>query len=182
MKTDPGHPEYSADPKLFAQALYRILKEEKILDHAEIQAFDFGCLSELQKLDSRVKTAYLTSRDNEKGGVDDFFSGDAKIAGRWTGGKLVQDYGASIPKMVKALGGYAWEPEDATLTREALNEAHQLGLKVVVWTWPEKLGTAFDPKLVEKLIDWGVDGVITDDPGRLISMLAARGMRVPVRY
>jgi glycerophosphoryl diester phosphodiesterase len=182
MKTDPNHPEYSADPKLFAQALYKILKDEKILDRAEIQAFDFRCLYELQALNPKVKSAYLTSRDSEKGGADDFFQDDSTKAGLWTGGKLVKDFGNSIPKMVKALGGYAWEPEDAELTQETLKEAHQLGLKVVVWTWPEKLGTAFDPKMVEKMIDWGLDGIITDDPGRLISMLAIRGKRVPHRY
>jgi len=139
-------------------------------------------LYELLKINSHIKTAFLTSRDNEKGGEDDFFSSDPKTAGRWTGGKLVRDFGGSVPKMVKALGGFAWEPEDAELTKGALEEAHALGLKVVVWSWPEKLGTAFDPKLVEKMIDWGVDGIITDDPGRLISMLAVRGMKVPARY
>lgn len=104
------------------------------------------------------------------------------MASRWTGGPRVKDYGNSIPRMVKALGGFAWEPEDAELTRAALDEAHGLGLKVVVWSWPERLGTAFDSKLVQKMIDWGVDGIITDDPGRLDSMLAARGMRVPKRF
>ena len=182
MKTDPGHPAMSADPKVFAQALYRVLEQENILDRSEIQAFDFRCLDELQKLGPRVKSAYLTSRDNEKGGPDDFASANEKVAGLWTGGKLVKDYGGSIPKMVKALGGYAWEPEDAELTRESLAEARALGLKVVVWSWPEKLGTAFDPKLVNQMIEWGVDGIITDDPGRLISMMAARGMAVPARY
>ena len=177
MKTDPAHPEYSADSKVFASALYKILKEEKIVDRAEIQAFDFTCLYELQKLNRNIKSAYLTSRDNEKGGVDDFFSSDPKVAGRWTGGKLIQSFGGSIPKMVKALGGFAWEPEDAELTKVSLDEAHKLGLKVVVWSWPEQLGTAFEPNLVKKMIDWGVDGIITDDPGRLISMLAARGLR-----
>ncbi|HEY9717229.1 MAG TPA: glycerophosphodiester phosphodiesterase family protein [Trichormus sp.] len=182
IKTDPAHPEYSADPKIFAQALYKILQDEKIIDRAEIQAFDFRCLDQLEKLDKRVKTAYLTSRENEKGGADSFYSDDPKVAGFWTGGKFVKDYGGSIPQMVKALGGYAWEPEDAELTQETLAEAHKLGLKVVVWSWPEKLGAAFDPKLVEKMISWGVDGIITDDPGRLTSMLAARSMPVPPRY
>ena len=182
MKTDPSHPEYSSDPKLFAQALYKILKEEKIIDRAEIQAFDFRCLHELQALDPHIKSAYLTSGENEKGGPDDFFQADPTVAGRWTGGKLVKDYGGSIPKMVKALGGYAWEPEDAELTEEALKEAHRLGLKVVVWTWPEHSGAAFTCSMVEKMIDWGVDGIITDDPGRLISTLAIRGRRVPNRY
>jgi glycerophosphoryl diester phosphodiesterase len=182
MKTDPTHPEYSADSQKFAEALAKILKEEKIIDRAEIQAFDFSCLYALNKIDKKIKTAYLTSRDNEKGGGDDFLHADPKIAGAWTGGKLLKDFDGSIPKMVKALGGYAWEPEDFELTEETLKEAKALGLKVVVWSWPEKLGVAFDPKLVAKMIDWKVDGIITDDPGRLISMLAARGMRVPPNY
>jgi glycerophosphoryl diester phosphodiesterase len=182
MKTDPAHPEYSADPKAFARALDKILREEKILDRAEIQAFDFRCLEELHKLDPRARGAYLTSRENEKGGPDSFFADDPKTAGQWTGGKLVKDYANSIPKMVKALGGYAWEPEDYELTKENLEEAHKLGLKVVVWSWPEQLGTAFDANLVEKMIEWGVDGIITDDPGRLISMLAVRGRPVPPRF
>jgi glycerophosphoryl diester phosphodiesterase len=182
MKTDPSHPEYSADPKLFAKALYAILKNDKILDRAEIQAFDFRCLDELQKLNPKVKTAYLTSRDNEPGGEDDFFSSTAAVAGNWTGGKLVKDYGNSIPRMVKALGGYAWEPEDAELTKENLDLAHQLGLKVVVWTWPEKLGATFDPVMVDRLISWGIDGIITDDPARLSEMLTARGYSLHKRY
>jgi glycerophosphoryl diester phosphodiesterase len=182
MKTDPAHPEYSADPKIFARAMYKILQEERIINRAEIQAFDFSCLYELQRLDKQIRSAYLTTRDEKQGGSGDFLSPDPKIAGLWTGGKLVKDFGGSIPKMVKSLGGFAWEPEDAALTKEALDEAHSLGLKVVVWSSPERLGTAFDPKLVNQMIGWGVDGIITDDPGRLISMLAARGIRAhPLR-
>jgi len=79
------------------------------------------------------------------------------------------------------MGGFAWDPEDAELTRESLEEAHRLGLKVVVWSWPERLGRAFDPGLTGRMIDWGVDGIITDDPGRLDSMLAARGL-LPERH
>jgi glycerophosphoryl diester phosphodiesterase len=182
MKTDPSHPEYSPPPEAFAAAVYKVLREEGIVDRVEVHAFDFRCLYELQRLDSRIRTAYLTSRDNEKGGEDDFLSADPNVAGRWTGGKLLKDYGGSMPAMVKALGGFAWDPEDFELTRESLAEAHRLGLKVVVWSWPEKLGTAFDAQMVAKMIEWGVDGIITDDPGRLISMLAARGLPVPVRY
>jgi glycerophosphoryl diester phosphodiesterase len=182
MKTDPAHPEFSADPVPFAKALYQILKDEKILDRAEIQAFDFSCLTALQKLNPKVKTAYLTSRDNEKGGDDDFFQADPQKATLWTAGIKVTDHENSIPKMVKAMGGFAWEPEDAELTKASLDEAHALGLNVVVWSWPEQLGTAFDPKLVDKMIDWGVDGIITDDPGRLSSMLAERGMNLPPRF
>ena len=182
FKTDPEHPDWTYTPAEFAAALYTILKEEDIITDCEIQSFDWRCLYEIQKLDSRVKTAYLTEWDNEPGCPNSFFDPDPAKAGLWTGGILVKDHQNSIPQMIKDLGGACWEPEDVELTEETLQEAHNLGLKVVVWTWPEHSGTTFNADLVSKLIDWGVDGIITDDPGMLISMLAARDYQVPVRY
>ena len=182
FKTDPEHPDWTCTPAAFAAALYTILKEEDIITDCEIQSFDWRCLYEIQKLDSRIKTAYLTEWDNEPGCPYSFFDPDPAKAGLWTGGILVKDHQNSIPQMIKDLGGTCWEPEDVELTEEKLQEAHNLGLKVVVWTWPEHSGTIFNVDLVSKLIDWGVDGIITDDPGMLISLLAARNYQVPARY
>jgi len=182
FKTDPMHDNWTYTPKQFAAALYKVLQEEGITRNCEVQSFDWRCLHELQKLDKDVATAYLTEWDNEPGTEYSFYSDDLSIAGLWTGGKLVKDYNDSIPQMVKALGGWCWEPEDLELTKAALDEAHSLGLKVVVWTWPEHSGSAFDGKTVKRMIDWGVDGIITDDPGQLISMLAARGYRIPEQF
>ena len=85
MKTEPSHPEYSPSPETFAAAVYKVLREEQILDRVEVHAFDFRCLYELQKLDPRIRTAYLTSRDNAEGGAESFLSPDPKVAGLWTG-------------------------------------------------------------------------------------------------
>ncbi len=182
FKTDPEHPDWTYTPAEFAAALYKILQEENIANRCEIQSFDWRCLYELQKLNPTIKTAYLTEWDNEPGCPCSFFNPDPAIAGLWTGGILVKDHQNSIPQMIKDLGGKCWEPEDVELTKATLDEAHSLGLKVVVWTWPEHSGTVFDAELVSKLIDWGVDGIITDDPGMLISMLAARNYPLPARY
>ncbi len=182
FKTDPEHNDWTFTPAEFAAALYKILKEEEILTICEIQSFDWRCLYEIQKLDARIKTAYLTEWDNYPGTPYSFFDPDPVKAGLWTGGILVKDHKNSIPQMIKDLGGACWEPEDVELTKATLEEAHRLGLKVVVWTWPEHSGTTFDVSLVSKLIDWGVDGIITDDPGMLISMLAARNYQLPARY
>ena len=182
FKTDPENPDWTYTPSEFAAALYKIMKEEDIVSNCEIQSFDWRCLYELQKLDPLVKTAYLTEWDNEPGCPYSFFDPDPNKAGLWTGGVLVKDHKNSIPQMVKDMGGTCWEPEDVELTRATLDEAHGLGLKVVVWTWPEHSGTVFNPDLVSKLINWGVDGIITDDPGMLISMLAARNYQLPVSY
>jgi len=182
FKTDPVPDDWTYTPRRFAAALYKVLRAEGITRACEVQSFDWRCLYELQKLDKRIATAYLTEWDNEPGTEYSFFSDDPAVAGLWTGGELVKDHGGSIPRMVKELGGSCWEPEDVELTKAALDEAHGLGLKVVVWTWPEHSGSAFDPVTVARMIDWGVDGIITDDPGRLISTLAARGYVTPRGY
>jgi glycerophosphoryl diester phosphodiesterase len=65
------------------------------------------------------------------------------------------------------------------LTKSDLDEAHRLGLKVVAWGWPEQEGTEFNYAKNEQLLDWGVDGIITDRPDILRGILAARGMNLP---
>lgn len=179
IKTDAEHPEWSATPEKFASVLYQLLKKNHLIERTEIQAFDWRYLYAIQKLDKKIKTAYLVG-STEIAQMQD--TNHLQKAGLWTGGQLLKDHNNSLPQMVKDLGGSCYEPEDITLTKEQLDESHQLGLKVVVWTWPEHFGKAFDPDVVSRLIDWGIDGIITDDPARLNAMLAARGYQVPQNY
>lgn len=178
IKTDPDHLDWAPTPEQFAQDLYKILKQYKIVDRVEIQAFDWPYLYALQKINPNLKTAYLVGYTE----IDQMKNEDPKIAGKWTGGKLLKDYNNSLPQMVKALGGACFEPEDVILTKEQLEEAHKLGLKVAVWNWPEHVGSAFDPDLMSKLIEWNIDGIITDDPARLNSMLAARNYPISQNF
>lgn len=178
VKNDVNHLDWTVSQQEFASQIFDIIKANNLFNRFEVQSFDWVILYELQKLDSRIKTAYLV-------GVDDkvrMLNPDPKVAGLWSGGKLLKDYNNSLPQMIKALGGACYEPQDTALTKAELEECHSLGLKVVVWTWPEQSGGVFDPVLVARLIDWGIDGIITDDPGQLISMLAARSLSVPARY
>ena len=178
IKNSPEHPNWTVSAREFAKQLDQFLRKNNLRERVEIQSFDWQPLFELQQLDPQVKTAYLVGFDD----VKRMQSSDSYQAGLWSGGKLLKDYNNSIPQMIKALGGSCYEPEDVALTKEDLDEAHRLGLKVVVWGWPEHIGTAFDAKLTAKLIDWGVDGIITDDPAQLNAMLAARGLRTPRKY
>ena len=178
IKSDPEHDNWTASPDVFAKKLYAILKKNNLINRVEIQAFDWRYLYALQKLDKNIKTAYLVGSD----GIESMQNLDPKIAGLWSGGKLLKDYNNSLPQMVKDLGGSLYEPEDITLTKEQLDEAHRLGLKVVVWTWPENSGKVIDSVVINRLIDWGIDGIITDNPAQLNSILAARNYPVPQNY
>jgi glycerophosphoryl diester phosphodiesterase len=74
--------------------------------------------------------------------------------------------------MVKAAGGAVWSPYYGEVTRENVQQAQALGLKVVVWT----VNTEDD---MRRMIDLGVDGVITDYPDRLRRVAAQAGIALP---
>ena len=74
--------------------------------------------------------------------------------------------------MVQAAGGRVWSPNAASLDEAQLRQAHDLGLAVIPWT-------VNDPADMERLIAWGVDGLITDRPDRLRAVMQARGLPLP---
>ena len=171
IKNDPNKPELTATPRQFAVALEQLIEEEGIGNRTEVQSFDWQCLIELSKINPAVKTAYLTDHTTE-------VMTDSE-SGTWIAGLKPRDYNYSLPQMVKSLGGHCWEPFEGDLTKDALDEAHKLGLKVVVWGWPEEEGSEYDYTAVQKMIAWQVDGIISDRADILRGMLAARGYNVP---
>lgn len=55
------------------------------------------------------------------------------------------------------------------VTPKNIERIHQAGKKIHVWTVDE-------PTTMHRLIDWGVDGIVTDRPDSLKQVLSARGM------
>jgi glycerophosphoryl diester phosphodiesterase len=47
------------------------------------------------------------------------------------------------------------------MTKKAIEDAHKAGIRVVVWTVNE-------PRDIARLVDWRVDGIISDYPDRVI--------------
>ena len=77
-----------------------------------------------------------------------------------------------MPALVQAAGCRVWSPYVEDLSAGALERAHELGLQVVVWTVNQ-------PAEMRRLIDQGVDGIITDYPDRLRAVMAGRGLPLP---
>ena len=76
----------------------------------------------------------------------------------------IDDFNGSIPQAVKAAGGKHWAPHYSYLTLARLAEAHQLGLKVYVWTVDSR-------SEMMRLMEMGVDGIITNRPDILRSVV-----------
>jgi glycerophosphoryl diester phosphodiesterase len=114
-----------------------------------IQSFDWSSLQVVQKEAPEIRTMYLTSPRTLKP--------DYRKHSPWLAGFAPEGYDGSVPKAVHAAGGRIWAPNQTFLTPALLAEARSLGLIVIPWTVNE-------PAMVTKLLDMGVDGIISDRP------------------
>jgi glycerophosphoryl diester phosphodiesterase len=93
-------------------------------------------------------------------------------ASPWTAGFNPADHGGSIPRAIKAAGGAIWSPWFGDVDAALVAESHGLGLKVVVWTVNK-------PDDIARMIDLGVDGVISDRPDLLRKIAGEKGLALP---
>jgi glycerophosphoryl diester phosphodiesterase len=161
-KVFPHRPNDTVAPEVFVDTLLAAIRSAGMTQRVMIQSFDWRTLKLVQQLEPGMETMYLTVRGRNFDNLD---------GGTWTGGLLLRDF-ASVGHMVKAAGGTIWAPAFADLSAEAVKGAQQLGLKVIPWTVNQ-------PADAERLIDWGVDGLISDYPDRMREVLQRRGIAVP---
>lgn len=165
-KIDPTHPEESLDPEHFVAAVLALLQRESFTDRVMIQSFDWRTLLLVQKQAPKIPTVYLTQQT----GSDANLPADKPSA--WTAGFDLRDHGGSVPRTIKAAGGSVWSPDYADVDARAVAEAHELGLPVIVWT-------VNLPEDMARLIDMGVDGIISDRPDLLRAEAAKTGITLP---
>jgi len=166
-KISPEAPDETAGPEDFARALVQVIRGNGMARRAVVQSFDWRTLAVVQREAPEIATSYLSS---QSASLDNIGAGQRE-ASAWTAGVQFRDHG-SVPKMVKAAGGAIWSPNYSELDEALVKEARGLGLKVLPWT-------VNDPADMERLIGWGVDGMITDRPDRLREVMAAKGLPLP---
>lgn len=167
-KTTPHHPARTAEPAAFARTLIAQIRAEGMEQRVTIQSFDWRTLRVIQQEAPGIPTVYLTAQQDF---MDNILAQHAESP--WTAPLHVRDFAGSIPRMVKAAGGAVWSPYHAEVTQQNVQEAQRLGLKVIVWT----VNAAAD---MRRMIQLGVDGIISDFPERLRAVAAQAGIPLPV--
>jgi glycerophosphoryl diester phosphodiesterase len=166
-KISPEAPEDTAPPEPFVRALIKVVRDNGMAGRTTIQSFDWRTLAIAQKEAPEIATSYLTSQQQS---LDNIQAGHRE-ASPWTAGIRYRDHG-SVPKMVKAAGGKIWSPNHVDVTEALVKEAKSLGLAVLPWTVNDRTD-------MERFIEWGVDGLITDYPDRLREVMAAKNLPLP---
>ena len=164
-KLNPARPEEAPAPEPFARALVDEIRKAGMASRVQIQSFDWRTLQVVQKIAPEIATVYLTAQQRWLDNV----GAERPEGSRWTAGFQYRDHG-SIPKMIKAAGGSHWSVHFRDLDSQKVKEAQSLGLKVLVWT-------VNDPAVMAQMIEYGVDGFITDRPDLARKLLKERKIR-----
>ena len=170
-KLSPNAPGETLPPEPFVRAVIGEIRKAGLTSRTTIQSFDWRTLQIAQKEAPEIVTVYLSSQQ----GAGDTVQIGKPGASPWLAGFDVDDYAGSVARAVKAAGGTVWSPNYRDVTEPLVRDAQSLGLKVVPWTVND------DADLV-RLLDWKVDGLITDYPDKLRALMKTRGMDLPIAY
>lgn len=165
-KINPNHPDEALDPQAFVAKLLEVFETEGFSDRVMVQSFDWRTLRLVQQQAPNIPTAYLTLQR----GASQTVARDK--ATTWTAGFSPADHGGSLPRTIKAAGGAIWSPHFGDVTAALVSEARGLGLRVVVWTVNR-------PDDMARMIELGVDGIISDRPDLLRQIAGEKGIALP---
>jgi glycerophosphoryl diester phosphodiesterase len=165
-KIDPNHPDESPDPERFVRLVLGVLAAGNFSDRVMIQSFDWRTLQIVQKMAPRIPIVYLSA---QAGLAPTVFLDKASP---WTAGFNPGEHGKSLPRTIKAAGGAIWSPYYGDVDPALVDESHRLGLKVIVWTVNK-------PDDMARLIDMGVDGIISDRPDLLREVAGGKDVALP---
>ncbi|MBL0920273.1 MAG: glycerophosphodiester phosphodiesterase [Hydrogenophaga sp.] len=162
LKRNPERPQESPDPEAFVQAVLAVIKAHGVASRSTLQSFDWSLLQISQRVAPEMALSFLSAQRPRF---------DTLQTGRWTPGARLADF-EDAPAMVAAAGGKLWSPNFNDINQRVLERARSEGLRVIPWTVNEVSD-------MERLLDWGVDGLITDHPDRLRAVLQQRGITLP---
>ncbi|KAA1420154.1 glycerophosphodiester phosphodiesterase [Mumia zhuanghuii] len=181
-KVEAGAPHETAPRDLFVRRVAAEIRRSGLSRQVTVQSFDWGALMLMHRVSPRIPLVALTNRD--------FLQVGQPGASPWLGGIDADDFGGDFVRAAASIDGVTTlspvygTPQNGTIdqpgftfyvTPQMVRDAHRRGLDVVPWTCD-------DMPTVAALMDMGVDGIITDYPDRVRTLMAERGMRLPRAY
>jgi len=158
LKTDPRYPDRTADPAVLADATIAVVDAANASKRVILESFDWRGPRHVRRVRPDIRLAWLTR------------AGTVRDAALWWDGETPMPHG-SVPATVAAQSGAQgvpvgdiWAPAYQTLTRDIVEQARQLGLRIMPWTVNRRA-------TMRRLIAWGVDGLITDRPDKAMEVV-----------
>ncbi len=169
-KIDPTHPEQTLAPEGFTRAdLAVIRRHRRGIARSLLQSFDWRTLDVARRLEPQLRRVALVGTDTVQAGQPG--------GSPWLDGLDVDTFGGDIAAAAadRRVRADVLSPDYSQVTPQLLASAHRHGELVVPYT-------VDDVRTMLRLIDLGVDGLISDYPDRLRDVLGSLGFALPRRY
>lgn len=161
----------NADPKKFVEVFNNIVKKYDMEDRVVLQSFDWQTLIEMKKLNPNISTSTLWQEQPSWGRDSESLRRYEKKKSPWLSGLDIKDYQGNPVKAAHAIGADIISPYYTEISKQDVDEAHSLGMKVVPCT-------VNNEKDMNMLLDMGVDGIISDKPWLLKQVLEKRNIKL----
>lgn len=160
LKLLPDHPEWTIAAEEMVERVLAVVERAEAVGRVTIQSFDWRAPRHVRRIRPDVRRGWLTEAKT------------VAAAALWRGDPGASPEMAAVPAAIEAEGGGTWTPYYSDLTPALLAEARRLGLLVIPWTVNETAD-------MQRLIDWGVDGLISDWPDRALALVGRRMAATP---
>ena len=155
IKSTPDEKNLTPNPKEMVQIVLNDIKKSNLHDKIIISSFDWRILREVKNQSPEISRAYLTFQQEKGLKIKKTIYSKSP----WIDHiplTIVYD----LPKIIKELGGSAWHPYYKDINKKAVKDAHDYNLPVNVWTVNDEYNML-------KMIEYEVDGIMTDYPLKL---------------
>ena len=153
IKTSPLDGNATFPPATVAARLLEIIDQAGMRAACRVRSFDWRALAAFRELEPGIPIACLTVAQTWFNNIES----PAGTVSPWLAGFDIKACGGSVARAVHSFGADVWAPFYSDISQDELNLAHELGLRVIVWTVNE----AAD---MRNLLNMGVDGITTDYP------------------
>jgi glycerophosphoryl diester phosphodiesterase len=161
-KVNAEQPSTSASPEEFVDLILAAVRSAGQVDRVEIQSFDWRSLPLVHQAQPSIPAVALWNETTWR------------LDSPWTAGINPAVVGDPIIGAMM-VGASILSPAYPLVDNALVDRAHALGLKVLPWT-------INDAATMRTQIAAGVDGIITDYPVLLRSVMSALGMPLPPAY
>lgn len=158
LKVDPRDPREVATRRQLVEGVLSSIHDARIDERCFVHSFDWAVLDLARELDpGLLRSALAVMGQTYREGSE------------WLGSVRWEDHGDDLAGAAAAIGAQVVSPHHVTCDRPFVERAHGLGLGVLPWTVNE------DDDL-RRVLDAGVDGLVTDYPDRALAIVAATGL------
>ena len=143
------------NPEKMVSLILKDIKEFNFEDRTLITSYDWRILYELKKQNPNVLRGFITLQQDLPTTKKNVYENSPWMVKKYPIEELFL-----LPNIIKSLEGHVWSVFYRDVTKQNVELAHKHGLATCVWTVNRE-------KDIIRMIEYGVDGIITDYPKKV---------------